>query len=970
MPAPFLFLMTGGEESGRAGARRRRRMAMTKKAGGAAYRKKLIEVALPLTDINDESAYDKMPGIGPHPKGIHHWWARLPLPAARAVLFASVVDDPGEHPEKWRTKEEQDAERERLFDILRRMMGKRLHESPEVYEEARAEMLKHCGGNLPAVLDPFAGGGSIPLEANRLGFTTHARDLNPVAVLLNKCNLEIAPRWKNRPPANSDDRSKIGGDAWKGLGGLAADIRYYGSRVHDAVSSKIGHLYPHVTLSDNGNRQAEVVAWIWARTVPSPNPAMHEAHVPLISTYWLSSKKAWLEPVIDAASSSYTFRVHNSAPPEGVSVGSGTKVGLGGFRCILSGAPIPSDYICKKALEGKLGRILLTTVVKGRRGLFYIEASSEQSDLARAHLPDDYPVTDLPEHALGISVNNYGFLQHWQMFTKRQLVAMVALSDSIRAIKSEIKKDAVTAGLSKEDAGDYATAVTTFLALALDRVADFNNAFNRWSSSNSKVMGLFSRPTMSMIWDFAEANTLGSAVGSWLTCIKHEADCVATILVGNETAATAHQADAVTGANGISDLIVSTDPPYYDNIGYAALSDFFYIWLRRTVGDLHKDLFSTVLTTKDRELTAEPARFEDDKTHAERKICAKEHFEEGFRNTFASLRESMDPRFPLTVYYAFKQGGGGQSKRKKAVPDQATGWETLLRSLITAGFQITATWPVRASQSSRMRAIKSNALASYIVLACRPRPDDTPTASDTQFRRELREALRPALDRLQQGGIALRDSGQAAIGPGMTVYSRYSRILNPNGEEMTVREALDIINQMLIEVEGEHGVEYDRDTQWAIAWFELNGFNEGEFGVAIDICRAKNTTMNRLRQAGIVEDGKGKARLLKPDELPGDWDPAEEKHFTVWRMTHQLIRLYHYKRAGDDVTGNLLREIGISRGEAAPHLARHLYRISERAKWSGATQAAQDYNALVSGWQGISEAARGPVKPAPRDPIL
>ena len=415
-------------------------------------RKKLIEVALPLPEINDASAYDKMPGIGPHPKGIYQWWARLPLPTARAVLFASVVDDPEAHPEKWPTEEAQNAERERLHGIIRRMMGKKLHEHPEVYEEARKEMLKHCDGQLPPVFDPFAGGGSIPLEANRLGFEAHAGDLNPVAVLLNKCNLELAPRWVGKPPVNPEDRQRIGRTAaWRGTHGLAADVRHYGRLIHDRARAKIGHLYPKARLpQEYGGGEANVIAWIWARTVASPNPAALGKHVPLISTYWLSSQKgreAWVEPVVDRFAGTYRFEVRTGTPKNRTVIGEGTKTGKGGFRCVLTDSPIPFDHIRAEGQRGRLGAVLLAIVVEGQRGRLYLPANPEHVAASAAAIPSDYPDTDLPEAALGFRIQNYGIRKHWQMFTPRQLQALVMLSDLVRAIGTEVFDDAVAAGL-------------------------------------------------------------------------------------------------------------------------------------------------------------------------------------------------------------------------------------------------------------------------------------------------------------------------------------------------------------------------------------------------------------------------------------------------------------------------------------------------------------------------------------------
>jgi putative DNA methylase len=919
-----------------------------------AVHKKLIEVALPLPEINDASAYDKMPGIGPHPKGIHHWWARLPLPTARAVLFASVVDDPEAHPEKWPTEENQNKERERLFEILRRMMEKKLHEHPEVYAEAHAEMLKHCDGHLPAVFDPFAGGGSIPLEANRLGFEAHAGDLNPVAVLLNKCNLELAPRWANQPPVNPEDRHHIGGaDSWRGTHGLAADVRYYGNIVYERAQARIGHLYPKVTLTkEHGGGGADVITWIWARTVASPDPAARGKHVPLISTYWLSSKGdklAWLEPVIDKEAGSYRFEVRTGKPKDRTVVSAGTKAGRGGFRCILTDTPVPFDYIRNEGRQGNLGLVMVAIVAQSAHGRIFLDITPEQVAAAESAMASSYPDTDLPEQALGFRVQKYGIRKHWQMFTTRQLTAMVALSDIVKEIRKDVKSDALSSGLLKEDAEAYARAIMTFLALALDRCASFNNCFCRWNGN--QTVFIFTRQAIPMLWDFSEANLMGERAVCWHTAVEISAEAIATIRANHSKDSTVRQIDAASGSNGLSMLLVSTDPPYYDNIGYAALSDFFYVWLRRTIGDLHPELFGTLLVPKLPELTASPELFDGDKNRA------RDHFESGFRKAFHALREKMDSRFPLTVYYAFKQedeDSGTPEDESQLGIDLTTGWETLLEALISSGFQITATWPVRASFSWRMRALGSNALASYVVLACRPRPADAPQTSSTHFRQELKRTLPSALRHLQQGNIAPVDFAQAAIGPGMAIYSRYSRILESSGKTMTVRTALGIINQTLTEVLSEQEDEFDPGTRWSLAWFEQNGFGAGDFGSAELLSKAKVTSVSRLEQDGVIASRGGQVRLLRPDELPSDWDPASDKHLTVWEMTHHLLRVYHYEKAGDQATAELLRKIG-AQGEVARDLAYRLFSICEKKKLS---QEAQGYNALVLGWPEIARLAK------------
>lgn len=932
-----------------------------------AYRKKLIEVALPLLEINEASAYDKMPGIGAHPKGIHHWWARLPLPVARAVIFASVVDDPGGHPERFPTEEAQNRERERLFGIIRKMMQKNLHEHPEVYCEAQVEMMKYCEGKLPPFLDPFAGGGSIPLEAARLGFEAYARDLNPVAILLNICNLEIVPRWQNYPPVNPEARKGTVKEGWHGAGGLAEDVRYYGRRILKRAREKIGHLYPPVRVTEEVvaenphlepylGRELPVIAWIWARTVPSPDPAMRGVHVPLLSTFWLSSKKgseAYLEPVVEKSTRTWRFVVRTGMPEDREKVKMGTKLGKGAkFRCLLSGVPIEGEYI-RREFQAKRSRMSMVAIVADTgRGRLYLPVTQEQENVADVIAPDVLGEPMDQNDPTLVSGRGYGITQWRELFAPRQLLALTTFSDLIREIRGEIEKDALGAGLGEKEARDYAKAVVTFLALVLDRCADFNNSLCRWKPSGQQSLQLFARQAIPMVWDFVEPNIMGNKAVCWFTAIDICAEAMRVVPVKDVLQGHAFPLDVTKPWDGAEKFFISTDPPYYDNICYAALSDFFYVWLRRTIGDWYPELFSTILVPKEGELVASPERFGGDKRKA------KEYFERGFRRAFAILREKMDPRFPLTVYYAFKQkdeesGEDEEGKGTEARVDSTTGWETMLSALVETGFQITATWPVRSAQAWRMNAMETNSLASYIVLVCRMRPENAPKIDRRAFLQELKKELPEALRRLKQGNIAPVDFAQAAIGPGMAVYSRYSQVLEASGKPMSVRTALALINQILSEVLAEEEDEFDNATRWAIAWFEQHGFGEGDFGEAELLSKAKVTSVETLVAEGLVFARQGKVRLRRPEEYPKDLNPGEDGNRSVWVMTHQVLRVYVVEKAGDMVTARLLRQFGGKR-EYIRDLSYRLFRLAERRNHS---QDAQMYNTLILGWPELTRMA-------------
>lgn len=885
--------------------------------------KKLIETVIPLTEINDASAYDKMPGIGAHPKGIHHWWARLPLPCARAVLFASVVDDPcsiegfDSLPDAEQAKLVE--EREELHNLIIRLIGKKPHEHPEVFEEARKVIEKACDGKMPEVLDPFTGGGSIPLEAQRLGFQAHGRDLNPVPALITKATIDYPARFADQVPVNPDSPKNR---KWQRAQGLAEDVRYYGHWMLEEAKKRIGHLYPKVKLpSEHGGGEADVIAWIWARTVKSPNPAFSHVDVPLVRSFVLSKKKgkkAYIE--IDKSGDRYSFRVVSGN--EKPSIG-GTVERTGG-TCIMSGAPIPFSYIRKEGKNGKLGSRLMAIVADGPRGRIYINPSAEQETIAKSALPINPPDSKMPDQALGFRVQLYGMVQHAHLFTPRQLTSLCILSDLISDVHEELER------VSNED---YADAVVTYLGFALSRTADFNNTICRWAADNEKAMNLFSRQAIPMCWDYTEVNTLFNGVGGWETCKDYVAKCVGMISISSSKVGKIKQQDAAETKWPKQSIIISTDPPYYDNIGYADLSDFFYVWLRRSLRSIHPELLGTMLTPKAEELIASPFRHGDQ---------AKSHFENGFREAFSGMKHALDPRFPLTVYYAMKQTesesdiGSGDSRN--------TGWETLLESLVQSGFHITATWPVRASQKWRAVGMGTNALASYVVLACRLRAEDAQTGTRVDFLREIDRELPPALKQLQEEGIPAVDLAQSILGPAMGIYSRYAKIIEADGKRMPVSTALDLINQRLGELLSGIESDIDRDSRWAVAWFESFGHTAAEAGEADGLCRSKGVSLEGLREAGIIYAGGGKVRLLQREELPEDWTPEGDNRLTDWEICQQMIRTQEAR--GNEGLARLIKKCG-SRAENGRALAYRLFDVCERKGWA---KEATPYNVLVTGW--------------------
>ena len=892
-----------------------------------APRRKLIEVALPLEAINREAAREKSIRHG-HPSTLHLWWARRPLAACRAVLFAQLVDDPSSHPDRFSTEEAQEQERQRLFRLIERLVPWEATQDETVLAEAREEIRRSCGDSVPEVLDPFCGGGSIPLEAQRLGLVAHGSDLNPVAVLITKALIELPTKFAAQPPIHPrDGDGRLAIETWRGAQGLAEDVRYYGTWMRDEAERRIGHLYPPAILPDG--RTATVIAWIWARTVTCPNPAC-QATMPLVRSFWLGKKKgkeAWVRPVVEGGSVRFEIGHGSSGPPvEGT-------VGRTGATCLVCNSPVPLAHVRSEGKSGRMRAQLMAIVAEGDRQRIYLPPDQDHEKAADVQPPADVPETELPEQALGFRVQGYGMVRHADLFTNRQLAALCVFSDLVGVARQRVISD------GGERA--YADTVATYLALSLGRIVSTNSALSRWRPDAGKesVNDTFSRQALSMVWDFAEGRpfTEGPCSYTW------SVGWVARVLdyLPRAMGADAEQVDA-TASTPMS-VAVCTDPPYYDNVGYADLSDFFYVWLRRSLASMYPDLFSTMLTPKAAELVANPFRSDGDKVKADRR------FEEGFERAFANLRKAVDPAYPLTVFYAFKQSEHDESGVA------STGWETMLGGLLRSGFAVTATWPMRTELGNRMRNQASNALASSIVLACRPRSETAGITDRRGFLAALHAELPKALRELQQGNIAPVDLAQAAIGPGMAVFSRYAKVVEPTGETMPVRSALTLINQVLDEVLAEQDGECDGDTRFAIKWFEQYGFDEAGYDPAEGLARATNVSVKGLQEAGILVARAGRVRLLRRAELAPDWDPTTDTRMPVWEVTQQLVKAL-WDDGSESGAADLVRRLG-GLGEAARDLAYRLYAICERRGWA---EDALGFNALVTSWPEILRRAGSP----------
>lgn len=893
-------------------------------------KKKLIETGIPLKKINEESSREKSLRHG-LPSTLHLYWARRPLATTRSILFAQLVDDPSAHIDRFPTEEAQNRERERLNCLVKRLARWEDIHDKDLYGEARKAILDSNNGSMPAVLDPFAGGGAIPLEAQRLGAEAHASDLNPLAVIINKALIEFPSRFCNKPavhPSAVPARDKSGG--------LADDIRYYGRLLRDRAFEKVGYLYPKV--KDENGKDHTVIAWIWARTVTNPNPA-NPVQVPLVRSWWLSKKKnkeAWIKPIIlEDGSIRYEVQ-HNAAGPKGDREGTVSRKGA---ISIVDGTPIDLKYIRHEGRAGRLGKSLIAIVGDSDSGRVYYSPISSQIEAASVDEPADEPLELLPEHAIGFRVQAYGFKAWSDLFTNRQLTALINLADTVSEIREHVMSDALASGMPKGEPLDeggngataYADALSVYLSLAVSRQTDYSSSICTWHNTGEKMRNVFSRQAIAMTWDFAEANPFSSKSGNFLSQVNWVAEAVEAVPA--RPLCEAHQADAAT--RSYNNVVVSTDPPYYDNIGYADLSDYFYVWLRRMLKSILPSVCATMLTPKAQELVADPHRHGG-------KDGAAQFFVTGFNHVFEHMRKTARTDIPMTVYYAYKQ--------KDNKTGTSTGWYALLDGLIHGGWEITATWPVRSELSNRMNSNNSNALASSIVLACRPRPRNAPSIPMRVFNSVLRKELTKELKTLMASGIDPVDLNQAAIGPGISVYSRYSRIREADGTDMPIQKALEVINHVIDEVMGDADSDYDPDTRFAVKWYQSYGWNQESSGMADQLSRSCGTTPDALVRSGVFEAAGGKARLFKPDEITGEWNPSKDDHISLWEGMVRMTGILDSK--GVDTVAPMMVQLG----ERIPlDDVRALgFRMFHEAEKRKDTEGAIKFNSLVSMWDDLS----------------
>jgi putative DNA methylase len=867
------------------------------------YKKKLIEVALPLTDINAACQREKTIRHG-HPSTLHYWWARRPLAAARAVIWSSLVNDPSSCPEKFPTIEAQELERKRLFDILKSLVVWENSNDVTTLSNAYQEILKSTEGDPPAILDPFAGGGTIPLEAQRLGLKTYASDLNPVSVLINKAMIEIPYQFANFPAVNPTSNGPI--QARKGTEGLSEDISYYGNFIRDRALQKIGSLYPKVI--DKNGIERTVIAWIWARTVKCPNPACG-TQMPLVHSFVLSGKKgkeAFVKPIINGRDITYEVYSGKDAP-EGT-------VNRQGAVCLRCGSPVSFSYIRSEGQAERICSKLMAIVADGDPGRLYLSPDSYHSEVANTSRPNDYPDLEISQNLLSYRTPNYGLTNYADFFSPRQLTALTTFSDLVNNAQEQIKND----GGSNE----YARALGLYLSFIVSKEADYCSTICSWHVSGEKIRNTFSRQAIPMVWDYAEVNPFSSSSGSFENMIEWVVKAVKNLPAKAESSVCQRPAQSEAG---LRQVVISTDPPYYDNIGYAELSDFFYLWLKRSLKGSFPEHFKTILTPKNDELIANRYRFEGDKSRA------VSFFERGMLEAFKKIYAYSRDDIPITVYYAYKQSENG--------------WETMLSAMIEAGFIITGTWPIRTEMPARTRAKNSNALASSIVLVCRKRPIDAPYASRRDFINALKKALKQALTDLEASNIAPVDLFQSSIGPGMRVYSSYSKVMEASGKPVGIGAALEIINQELDLYFSEKDEDLEGGSRFCLELYRLSAFNPINFGEADVLARAKNVSIETLVSQGVLSAEKGQVRLLTRDEMA---QKATSAHPLIWLLTQRLTKAM--EKDGVQGSAKIAAYVSASLPERAKTLAYRLFTLADSKGW---TDEAFAYNSLVISWPAV-----------------
>lgn len=671
--------------------------------------------------------------------------------------------------------------------------------------------------------------------------------------------------------------------------------------------------------------------------------------MPLVRTFWLSSKrgkKAWIEPQVETVTRTVRFivRTGDGSPHEGT-------INRHGATCIICGTRVPFSYLRAEGRVGRMGQQLMAIVAKSRQNRFYISPQFDSTPPLKEEMlrlvqraRETFLARATPHHLTGGCCHGYGLTTWGSLFTARQTVTLVTFGELLAETQKRIADDGISAGLAPETAKSYADAVSTYLALSLSRWMDLSNALASWNTSNENVRALFARHAIPMAWDFVELSPFGPLAPP-TSFFENTSAIVAEQGLASARCKVTQQ-DAASMSDCPARALVCTDPPYYDNVAYGDLSDFFYAWLRHCLGDVHPALFKTLAVPKDLELVATPYRFEGGKHEA------REFFERGLAKAFYRMKEVQHPDYPLTLFYAFKQAetykqAGGAPESSPATTSR--GWETMLEGLIGAGFTITASWPLRSERRTRSIALGTTALSTSIVLVCRPRPSSSQSITEQQFVAALNEELPIAIRRLREQGIEPSDLAQAVIGPGMAVFSRYARVLQPNGEPLSIRTALSWINRVLEQALVEKRAAWDAPSRWAVAWFERYGLAEAPLETAEALAANEDSTMTLIDEVGIVSVSTGSVRLLTRVELLSNGESIADLRGSVWKTTQCIVQALESDQR--EVVANLLESIE-EESQTVRDLAYHLYNICERKRW---IQEALRYNRLATSLAVLSQ---------------
>ncbi len=917
------------------------------------YRKKLIEVDLPLAFINAQSAREKTAASkNGHPSTLHRWWARRPLSACRVIAFASVVDDPSSLPDEFPGVLAQDRERQRLHDIIVKLANVDFGTSDPVVESAQIEMARSIAryspclsrqnhynprhllqSDGPSVYDPFCGGGSIPLEAQRLGLNTVATDLNPVAVLISKSLVELPIEFANNPPHN--EASLPMQSTWPSSTGLAADIRFFGKQLQAIAKKQIGQLYPNTTV---GNlTDCTVEAWIWFRTIKCPNPAC-AVEMPLTKSFQISSKHGnqhWVKPVIQ----SQPRRIRYQITDNDVAVPKTGTVTRNSATCIACSTSVPISLIRNIGLAGGINEAVVATVARVGKRKHFVEPDRIQMEAIDSARPQWAPPGSLPQKALSIRPQLYGFTRWSDLFTKRQIAFLTTMAE---LIKSFI--DGTTE--FEHIPYDRRRAIGTYLTLALGRTTDYCSSFNYWYSRTCQTDKIFGRQGIAMVWNFGEINPFAGGARDWQSHVETVARVVERLPVNNPKGIV-EQSDASTGTAYADNHLVITDPPYYDNIHFGASSDFFYVWHRSVLRSIYPDLYYSMLTPKQDEIVANRFIHKD----------SDGHFEDRLKSALIKIREQCSKEYPSSIMYAYKQ------QETDAGGRVATGWDTMLTALNDSGLMVLATWPLRTERTVRQNALGTNALATSVTIVVRPRPDNAPIGDRQRFLEELESELSNSLERLTKSGqIAPADLPQAAIGPGMAIFTKYKRVETISGEPVTVRHALQQINRVISAYFDKEEGELDILSRFCVDWIKTHGYQEAPFGDAENIARAKNISVSDIANIhNLITAERGTVELASISEYHPDRKPPMTD-MTAWegcmRMAYHL-NTSNEKGEGIPGCGKVGRLMG-GNLDSVERLARILYNHYDNLNQP---RDAYIYNQLVSEWQNILDEVQRPERP-------